>query len=54
VSFSRSGPNRVLHVLAVYPPRGQPMRHAMVLGAAGLVLSTAGAIATIPMDLGSA
>jgi hypothetical protein len=31
---------------------GNPMRHALVLGAAGLVLSLAGAIATIPMDLG--
>ena len=31
-----------------------PMRHAMVLGLVGLVLSTAGAIATIPMNLGPA
>ena len=31
-----------------------PMRHAMVLGVVGLVLSTAGAIATIPMNLGPA
>jgi hypothetical protein len=29
-----------------------PMRHALVLGVMGLVLSLAGAIATIPMDLG--
>jgi hypothetical protein len=31
-----------------------PMRHAMALGVVGLVLSTAGAIATIPMNLGPA
>jgi hypothetical protein len=31
-----------------------PMRHAMALGFVGLVLSTAGAIATIPMNLGPA
>jgi len=81
------GTDQVLHVLAVYPPWGQPMRepglnllalayrilygvvggyiaarfaphapmrHAVVLGVLGLVLSTAGAIATIPMDLGPA
>jgi hypothetical protein len=29
-----------------------PMRHALVLGVVGFVLSMAGAIATIPMDLG--
>jgi hypothetical protein len=29
-----------------------PMRHAMILGVVGLVVSTLGAIATIPMDLG--
>jgi hypothetical protein len=29
-----------------------PMRHALVLGAIGLALSTAGAIAAIPMNLG--
>jgi hypothetical protein len=28
------------------------MRHALVLGAVGLALSLAGAIVTIPMDLG--
>lgn len=31
-----------------------PMRHAIALGVVGLVLSTAGAIATIPMKLGPA
>lgn len=31
-----------------------PMRHALVLGAIGFALSTAGAVATIPMDLGPA
>ena len=31
-----------------------PMRHAMILGAVGFALSLAGAIATIPMDLGPA
>jgi hypothetical protein len=31
-----------------------PMRHAVALGVVGLVLSVAGAIATIPMDLGPA
>ncbi len=31
-----------------------PMRHALALGVVGLVLSTAGAIATIPMKLGPA
>ena len=31
-----------------------PMRHVWVLAAIGLVLGTAGAIATIPMDLGPA
>jgi hypothetical protein len=79
--------DQVLHVLAVYPPWGQPMRdrglcllalsyrtvyavagsalaawlapraptaHALALGVVGLVVSTAGAIATIPMDLGPA
>jgi hypothetical protein len=30
------------------------MRHALILGIVGLVLSAAGAIATIPMDLGPA
>jgi len=79
------GTDQVLHVLAVYPPWGQPMydtgllllalayrtvyaiagsyiaarlaprhpmRHALVLGVIGFVLSLAGAIATIPMNLG--
>ena len=32
----------------------RPMLHAMVLGAIGFALSLAGAIATIPMDLGPA
>jgi hypothetical protein len=31
-----------------------PMRHALALGLMGFVLSLAGAIATIPMDLGPA
>lgn len=31
-----------------------PMRHALALGVVGLVLSSAGAIATIPMRLGPA
>lgn len=31
-----------------------PMRHALILGSIGLILSTAGAIATIPMRLGPA
>ena len=31
-----------------------PMRHAVILGVVGLVLSVAGAVATIPMDLGPA
>lgn len=31
-----------------------PMRHALVLGGIGLVLSTAGAAATIPLKLGPA
>lgn len=39
------------YIAARFAPRN-PMRHAMVLGAIGLVLSAAGAIATIPMDLG--
>ncbi|MGH8622860.1 MAG: hypothetical protein ACRET3_12020, partial [Burkholderiales bacterium] len=34
-------------------PHG-PMRHALALGVVGLVLSLAGAIAAIPMDLGPA
>jgi hypothetical protein len=39
------------YLAAWFAPRN-PMRHALVLGVVGLVLSTAGAIATIPMDLG--
>lgn len=38
-------------IAAWFAPRN-PMRHALVLGAVGTVLSLAGAIATIPMDLG--
>jgi hypothetical protein len=41
------------YIAARFAPRN-PMRHALVLGIVGLVLSTAGAIATIPMDLGPA
>lgn len=41
------------YVAAWLAPRN-PMRHAMTLGAVGLALSTAGAIATIPMNLGPA
>jgi hypothetical protein len=39
------------NVTARFAPRN-PMRHALIGGAIGLVLSTAGAIATIPMNLG--
>lgn len=39
------------YIAARFAPRN-PMRHALVLGVVGLVLSTAGANATIPMDLG--
>ena len=39
------------YIAARLAPRN-PMRHALVLGAVGLVLSLAGAIATIPMNLG--
>ena len=79
------GTDQILHVLAVYPPWGQPMhdaglnvlalsyrtvyavlgssiaarlaprhpmRHALILGVAGLILSAVGAIATIPLNLG--
>jgi hypothetical protein len=79
------GTDQLLHVLAVYPPWGQPMydpgllllalayrivyavvgsyiaarlaprhplRHALVLGVIGFVLSLAGAIVTMPMNLG--
>ena len=38
------------YIAARFAPRN-PMRHAMALGAVGLVLSTAAAITTIPMDL---
>lgn len=41
------------YLAARFAPRN-PMRHALLLGAIGMVLSTAGAIATIPMDLGPA
>jgi len=41
------------YIAAWFAPRN-PMRHAVVLGVVGLVLSVAGAIATIPMDLGPA
>ncbi|MCU1307594.1 MAG: hypothetical protein JWN45_2289 [Acidobacteriaceae bacterium] len=39
------------YITARLAPR-YPMRHAIVLGAIGLALSTAGAIAAIPMNLG--
>lgn len=39
------------YIAARFAPRN-PMRHALALGVAGFVLSLAGAIATIPMDLG--
>lgn len=41
------------YVAAGLAPRN-PMRHALALGVVGLALSTAGAIATIPMNLGPA
>jgi hypothetical protein len=41
------------YITARFAPRN-PMRHAMVLGIVGFILSTAGAIATIPMNLGPA
>ena len=41
------------YLTARLAPRA-PMRHALILGAIGLVLSTAGAIAGIRMDLGPA
>ena len=40
------------YIAARFAPRN-PMRHALVLGVVGLVLSTAAAIATIPMNLGT-
>jgi hypothetical protein len=39
------------YIAARLAPR-DPMRHALILGVVGLVISAAGAIATIPMDLG--
>ena len=39
------------YIAARLAPRN-PMRHALALGVVGLVPSTAGVIATIPMDLG--
>jgi hypothetical protein len=39
------------YIAARLAPRN-PMRHALVLGAVGTVVSLAGAIAVIPMDLG--
>ena len=39
------------YIAARFAPRN-PMRHAMALGVVGFVLSTAAAIATIPMSLG--
>jgi hypothetical protein len=40
-------------IAAWYAPHA-PMGHALILGAVGTVVGTAGAIATIPMDLGPA
>jgi uncharacterized membrane protein YfcA len=39
------------YIAAMFAPRN-PMRHAVALGVLGFVLSTAAAIATIPMNLG--
>jgi hypothetical protein len=41
------------YIAASFAPRN-PMRHALALGVVGLVLSLAGAVATIPMNLGPA
>ena len=41
------------YIAARLAPRA-PMAHALALGVVGLVLSTLGAITTIPMDLGPA
>ncbi len=41
------------YIAAIFAPRN-PMRHAMALGIVGFVVSTAGAIATIPMNMGPA
>ena len=41
------------YLTARFAPRN-PMRHALILGGIGFVLSLAGAIATVPMNLGPA
>lgn len=41
------------YITARFAPRN-PMRHVLVLGVIGLIMGTAGAIATIPMNLGPA
>ena len=41
------------YLAARLAPRN-PMRHAMILGVIGTILGTAGAVATIPMNLGPA
>jgi hypothetical protein len=41
------------YLAARFAPRN-PMRHALILGGIGLVLSLVGAIATIPLNLGPA
>ena len=41
------------YLAARLAPRN-PMRHAMILGCIGTVLGTAGAVATIPLNLGPA
>ena len=41
------------YIAARFAPHA-PMRHALILGVIGLVLSLAGALATIPMNLGPA
>ena len=41
------------YIAAWYAPHA-PMGHALILGTVGTVVGTAGAIATIPMDLGPA
>lgn len=41
------------YIAARFAPR-HPMRHALILGVVGFVLSLAGTIAAIPMDLGPA
>jgi hypothetical protein len=42
-----------MYLTAAMAPRA-PMRHALIGGAIGTVIATAGAVATIPMDLGPA